>query len=77
MNTGFKPNTSTNSLENYIFSTKLELSKIKIRTRPNNLSPQEQQALIGLKQNENIIIRKADKNLTLCVFNKTNYIREV
>ena len=76
MNTGFKPNTSTNSLENYIFSTKLELSKIKIRTRPNNLSPQEQQALIGLKQNENIIIRKADKNSTLCVLNKTNYIRE-
>ena len=75
-NTGYKPKTSCNAIENYIFATKLELSKLSITKRKSNITKAELEALKSLQNNNDIVIRKADKNSTLCVLNKENYIKE-
>ena len=41
LNTGFSPNYSCAALENYLFATKLELSKIKLKKRLPNLKKDE------------------------------------
>ncbi|CAG2258040.1 unnamed protein product [Mytilus edulis] len=64
------------AIENYIFSTKIELSRMKINKHTRNISAEELSAIRNLKKNNNIIIRKADKNSTLCILDKDNYLRE-
>ena len=76
INTGYKPKTSCNAIENYIFATKLELSKLSIEKRKSNITKGELEALESLRNNNEIVIRKADKNSTLCILNKENYINE-
>ena len=76
LNTGFTPYNSCETLENYLFATRLEISKLKTIQQRSNLNNEERMALKTLKQNMNIIIRKADKCSTLCVLQKDNYIKE-
>lgn len=73
---GFKPNYSCEALENYLFATKYELSKIKPRRGRPNLTKEEIHGLQSLIRNDTILIQKADKCSTICVLNKTNYINE-
>ncbi|CAG2206273.1 unnamed protein product [Mytilus edulis] len=76
INSGYKPLDSCPAIENYIFSTKIELSRMKINKHTRNISAEELSAIRNLKKNNNIIIRKADKNSTLCILDKDNYLRE-
>ncbi|CAC5405877.1 unnamed protein product [Mytilus coruscus] len=76
INSGYKPLDSGAAIENYIFSTKIELSRMKINKHTRNISAEELSAIRNLKKNNNIIIRKADKNSTLCILDKDNYLRE-
>ena len=69
-NTGYNPTTSNNAIESYIFATKFELSKIKTKTTGQNLTPDEYNSLKQLRQNKDIVIKKADKNSTLCILNR-------
>ena len=75
INTGYEPQYSSEALDNYIFATKYELSKIKIQKVLPNLTPTEKTTFTKLKKN-NDEIRKADKKSTLCVLSKNNYISE-
>ena len=76
MNSGFNPKTNCNAIENYIFATRNELSNICIKRNRPNITNKEKQALYDLSNNQNIIIKKADKNSTICILNATNYINE-
>ena len=76
LNTGFKPNYSCEAIENYLFATKYEISKIRLQKQNPNITFQEKKALRNLKQNDDIMIRKADKCSTLCILDKQNYITE-
>ncbi|CAG2226129.1 unnamed protein product [Mytilus edulis] len=49
---------------------------MKINKHTRNISAEELSAIRNLKKNNNIIIRKADKNSTLCILDKDNYLRE-
>ena len=75
-NTGYKPQFSCPAVENYLFATKVELSKIDICKQKSNITKGERLALKTLKNNKDIVIRKADKNSTLCIIDKDNYIKE-
>ncbi|KAK3109108.1 hypothetical protein FSP39_023246 [Pinctada imbricata] len=75
-NTGFKPGPTCNALENYIHKTKLELSSIPLKERQENLSISERNALASLKNNPDIVIKKADKSNTVVVMDKCKYIKE-
>ena len=67
--------TESNNLENYLYGTKLELAKLTFENQ-HNLSKSENTALRLLKENQNIIIRKADKGNTIVILNRTDYIEE-
>ena len=43
----------------------------------SNLSPEEQSALTSLRQDESIVIKKADKSSTIVIMNREDYIAEV
>ena len=74
--TGYTPTYSCGALENYLFATKYELSKLTPQKQKSNMTKSEWQALKSLKSNEDIIIKKADKCSTLCVLDKEDYIKE-
>ncbi|CAG2232626.1 unnamed protein product [Mytilus edulis] len=76
INSGYKPAYSCGTLENYLFATKYELSKINLKKMSPNLNKNEQKALRNLVKNKEIIVRKADKNSTLCILDKSTYIKE-
>ena len=64
------------ALDGYLEEVKSHLAEIKITKSKCNLSRKEHQALIELKQNTDINIKKADKGSTTVVMNKTDKIRE-
>ena len=64
------------TLESYLEEVKTEPAEVKISKPRNNLPINERQALKELKQNNNIIIKKADKETTTVIMNKQDKIRE-
>lgn len=54
----------------------MELCKIHFYKFRNNLNKAERAALISLRNEPNIIIKKADKSTTVVVQNRTNYVAE-
>ena len=64
------------TLESYLEEVKTELAEVKISKPKNNLPINERQALKELKQNNNIIVEKADKETTTVIMNKQDKIRE-
>ena len=60
------------NLESYLQEVKTELAAVKIPKPKNNLPINERQALKQISQNNNIIVKKADKGTTI---NKTKYVR--
>ena len=65
------------TLESYLEEVKTELAEVKISKAKNNLPPiNERQALKELKQNINIIIKKAEKGTTTVIMNKQDKTRE-
>ncbi|CAG2212620.1 unnamed protein product [Mytilus edulis] len=73
---GFKPSLANNTIENYLFATKMEICRLKINKVRNNLSKHERAALKTLRSNNNIIIKKADKNSSTVVLDKNLYIKQ-
>ena len=63
-------------LENYLESTRLELSKIKTRNIHDNLTKNERQAIKSLKEKKHLVFQKPDKSRGIVVINKTDYIHE-
>ncbi|CAC5396090.1 unnamed protein product [Mytilus coruscus] len=72
---GYKPNWANNAIENYLFSTRIELEKIQIKSFKDNLPKNERKALQSLRSNDHIIIKKADKNSSTVVLDKELYIK--
>ena len=68
--------TNSNTLENYLFSTKMELSNLKIDNKTHNMTKQENNCLRQLKDKKDIVIRKADKGNSIVILNKQDYIDE-
>ena len=75
-NTGFEPDKACPALESYIDKTKLELSSIYIRKYRPNMTNSETRALHNLKQNNGIVIKKADKSKTFVIMDKDKYVEE-
>jgi hypothetical protein len=64
-------------IENYIYNTKDQIAnkfESLLLTKINNLQPNERKALKILRNQKNIIIKPADKNLGLAILNKEDYI---
>lgn len=72
----YKPPLTCHALKQYIDKTKLELSSIPIRTIRNDTSKLEREALTSLKNNSNIVVKKADKSNTMVIMDKKQYIAE-
>ncbi|CAG2193463.1 unnamed protein product [Mytilus edulis] len=72
---GYKPYWANNAIENYLFSTRIELEKIQIKSFKDNLPKHERKALQSLRSNDRIIIKKADKNSSTVVLDKELYIK--
>lgn len=68
---GYKPKRVNKPIENYLFATKLELSKLKLNKIRDNTSKEERVPLNNLRANTNIIIGKVDKNSSIVVSNHT------
>ena len=64
------------NLENYLESTRLELSKIKNNITHDNLTKPERQALKSLREKKHLVFQKPDKSRGIVVINKTDYIHE-
>jgi hypothetical protein len=58
--TGYEPEFSCHTLENYINLTKFELSYLLVRKFHDNISKKERQSITNLKRNKQIIIKKAE-----------------
>ncbi|XP_062598993.1 uncharacterized protein LOC134260453 [Saccostrea cucullata] len=77
INTNYNPgNTTCTALENYLYATKMELCKIHFHKFRDNLTKKERNALTSLRNETNIVIKKADKSTTVVVQNRTNYAAE-
>ena len=65
-------------LENYLHATKMEICKIHIAKCNQNLTKEEKVSLRiqRLRENKDIVIKKADKSSTIVVQNKENYREE-
>ena len=64
------------SLESFLERVKSDLAEVNITKLKNNLSPAERKALIDLKNNTEINIRKADKGTTSVFMSLTDKINE-
>ncbi|VDI49275.1 Hypothetical predicted protein, partial [Mytilus galloprovincialis] len=76
MKSGYTPNLANTAIENYIFPTKIELGRIHLHKSKDNLTKSERMALQSLKQNKEIVIKKADKNSSTVILDKKNYIEQ-
>ena len=63
-------------LENYLKSTRLELSKTKIINTQDNLTKPEHQALISLRKKKHLVFQKPDKSRGVVIINKHGFIYE-
>ena len=77
LKSGYRPHFSCNTLENYIFQTRHELSSLQIRKFRDNLSILERKSILSLLNDTNIIIKKADKNGNCVILDKVDYLSEV
>ena len=68
------PLSAKNCLEDYIYTLKIEATKLKPRKTRNNLSQRRQIALKKLRKRKDIIIKKADKGSTVVIQDKQEYI---
>jgi len=68
--------TSCMKLENYLESTRLDLSKLRISQVHDNLTKPERQALKSLREKKHLVFQKPDKSRGIVVINKEDYIRE-
>lgn len=73
---GYKPPFTCSELEEYIDKTKLELSSMEIVKKKSNISESEKAAILSLKNNSDIVIKKADKSNTIVIMNKNQYVLE-
>jgi hypothetical protein len=74
--TGYEPEFSCHTLENYISLTKLELFYLPVRKFRDNISKKERLSIKNLKRNKQLIIKKADKNGNVVVLDKDNDLSE-
>jgi hypothetical protein len=74
--TGYEPEFSCHTLENYINLTQFELSYLPVRKFRDNISKKERQGINNLKRNKQLIIKKANKNGNVVVLDKDNYLSE-
>ena len=74
--TGYEPEFSCHSLENYISLTKFQLSYLPVRKFRDNISEKERQSIKNLKRNKQLVIKKAEKHGNVVVLNKDNYLSE-
>ena len=58
-----------------MFKVNYKILKPKSR-QSQNLTKEEREAISALKNNPNIIIKKADKGSSLVIMNRTDYINE-
>ena len=67
-------------LDAFIEAVKNDFHKLKLQSyheNPNkNISTEESKALIHLENNDNIIIKKADKGAAVVIMNQNDYIKE-
>ena len=72
-----RPNPPNRALEIFQRSVKQEILKSKPRhNKHNNLTKEERIGLKALKDNPDIVIKKADKGSAVVVMNSTDYLRE-
>ena len=64
------------ALESYLENVKTQLAEIPITKPKNNLSHNEVKALMELRDNSAINLKKADKGTTTVIMNKTDKIYE-
>lgn len=76
MKSGFQPNETNHALQTYIDKTKLELSSIEVQKFTDNVQKIEREAIRSLRNNNDIIIKKADKNNMCVIMKKSDYIKE-
>ena len=63
-------------VENYLESTRLELSKTQIRDVHDNLTKTERQALKSVRENKHLVFQKPEKSRGVVVINKYYYLHE-
>lgn len=73
---GYKPNYTCNILETYFDFTWDELKHLRIEKQKQNISQEERQALQKLVDNPNVVIRKCDKNSSICILDRADYLKE-
>ncbi|CAG2211215.1 unnamed protein product [Mytilus edulis] len=71
--TGYNPSLANNAIEDYIFATKIEIGKLNTKKIKSKMSIKEKIALSTLRNNKNIIIKKADKNSSTVILDKDKY----
>ena len=73
----WRPNPPNRALDIFERSVKQEILKCKPKhSRHNNLTKQERIGLNALKDNPDIVIKKADKGSAVVIMNTTDYLRE-
>ena len=73
----FNPRNKNAAIEVYMSSVEGKLMKIEIlKDKYNNLTSKERQALYDLKNDENIVIKGADKGSVVVVWDREDYIKE-
>ena len=76
-NTGFDPGRVDPTTDAYLDETRINLEEMNIpQTSSQQLTNEERKALINLKNLDHIVILKADKNATIVVMDKDDYIKE-
>ena len=74
-NTGFDPGPVDPTTDAYLDETRINLEEMNIpQASSQQLTNEERKALINLKNLDHIVILKADKNSTIVVMDKDDYI---
>jgi hypothetical protein len=67
-------------LENFLCHTRLDIERIfqkgELRRPKNNVTINERKAILALRNNKEIVIRKADKSNTTVILDKDDYVTE-
>ena len=74
--TNFEPPPGKSAMENHIYATKIEISRMHMNDYKDNLTKQERKAIKTLKNKENVVIKKSYKNSTITILPKETYIKE-
>ncbi|XP_063415986.1 uncharacterized protein LOC134697633 [Mytilus trossulus] len=70
------PKSKNDNLESFITSVKAEVRSSISGKQVRNISKSESQAMINLKDRDEIVIKQADKGSAVVVMNKADYIEE-